>query len=84
MKPYWEDDTERDACHVITCLKSFTKMKGFGERRHHCRKCGKLCCNECSRARMKLPELGYMRPVRVCIMCVEAIEYDDDEASGGV
>merc|ERR1719399_824093 len=80
-RPYWENDHEREACHVITCLKTFSKFRGIGERRHHCRKCGKLVCNACSKTRRRLPELGYSQPVRICLMCVDEMDLQREAGS---
>ena len=38
-------------------------------RRHHCRRCGALCCVGCSDHSKALPEYGYKAPVRVCTAC---------------
>ena len=42
----WVDDDEADACKL--CSKRFTLLR----RRHHCRRCGHLICDGCSRSRM--------------------------------
>ena len=39
----WERDSESDSCRV--CEKTF----GVFRRRHHCRKCGRLVCGNCSK-----------------------------------
>jgi hypothetical protein len=39
-------------------------------RRHHCRRCGTLCCDGCSSHQKALPDYGYAAPVRVCTACV--------------
>lgn len=46
VKPFkWIDDNERDKCHNPVCNKTFI---GFIVRRHHCRICGEIFCNQCS------------------------------------
>jgi len=40
-------------------------------RRHHCRKCGVVCCNPCSSKRFLLAAQS-SKPLRVCLSC-----YDD-------
>lgn len=47
------------------CSVRFTLM----ERRHHCRMCGGLFCNKCTRFRTPLPRLKMYSPVRVCEEC---------------
>jgi hypothetical protein len=58
----WEPDDARDSCNF--CLVRFTAIR----RRHHCRSCGLLVCNNCSRDRQKVPGAGVL-PVRVCDAC---------------
>jgi len=44
-RPVWkQDQTEK---HCPLCKNKF----GLIRRRHHCRKCGSLCCDDCSSAR---------------------------------
>ena len=38
-------------------------------RKHHCRACGGVFCNSCSRWLKSLPLMGYDDPVRVCGYC---------------
>jgi hypothetical protein len=45
----WEHDD-----HVATC-KLCTKDFSVARRKHHCRRCGKIFCNECSDNKMALP-----------------------------
>ncbi|RLN88129.1 hypothetical protein BBJ28_00008108, partial [Nothophytophthora sp. Chile5] len=40
--PTWIDEKERKAC--MLCSSNFK----FGNRRHHCRHCGRVCCSDCS------------------------------------
>ncbi|KAF8821908.1 FYVE zinc finger domain-containing protein [Cardiosporidium cionae] len=51
-----------DSTHCSICKLEFSLTK----RRHHCRACGKVLCNECSTSKLRLPELGYTDKVRVC------------------
>jgi hypothetical protein len=54
---------------------------GLLRRRHHCRACGQLVCDDCSRARMAVP--GSENQKRVCDLCAVArrnsIEREADE-----
>ena len=53
---------------------------GFGSharRRHHCRSCGGVFCDECSRRRAELPHMVQRYgtgPVRVCDACYEEVD----------
>jgi len=57
----WANDDEITNC--TKCTQPFTVTK----RRHHCRSCGKIFCNECSSRRAPLPTSP--KPVRVCDNC---------------
>ncbi|XP_030754837.1 myotubularin-related protein 3 isoform X2 [Sitophilus oryzae] len=41
----------------------------LGRRRHHCRKCGKIFCADCSEHATPLPSEQLYNPVRVCTGC---------------
>ena len=59
----WEED--REECSL--CKVQFHAMFC---RRHHCRKCGKNVCAECSKFRKKIPDSQYGdTPVRWCNIC---------------
>jgi hypothetical protein len=60
---HWVKDSDVKQCQ--DCGLKFTVL----QRRHHCRKCGKIVCGPCSPTRMPLPELGLMVGVRVCDGC---------------
>jgi hypothetical protein len=68
LAPVWQGDSTSNACQV--CRIEFTLFN----RRHHCRRCGGLVCDKCSRHRMCLP--GSTKKERICDTCVAA-------ASGG-
>ncbi|KAK2160757.1 hypothetical protein LSH36_127g09000 [Paralvinella palmiformis] len=57
----WADD--REVTHCKQCEKAFSVSR----RKHHCRNCGDIYCNECSDQKMPLPSSA--RPVRVCDSC---------------
>lgn len=42
----WQPDNEADACSMLACGKLFGYWSG--ERRHHCRQCGRVVCAACS------------------------------------
>ncbi|ESO03035.1 hypothetical protein HELRODRAFT_80894, partial [Helobdella robusta] len=57
----WADDKEITNC--TQCQKQFSVSR----RKHHCRNCGEIFCNDCSNTKMPLP--SYAKPVRVCDAC---------------
>eukprot|EP00055_Hartaetosiga_balthica_P014116 m.75828 g.75828 ORF g.75828 m.75828 type:complete len:1087 (-) comp8497_c0_seq1:22-3282(-) len=60
-RPEWEDDVQ--SCPF--CNRSFTTRR----RHHHCRCCGRVCCNSCSQHERHLPFLNYVTMERVCVKC---------------
>lgn len=60
---YWVRDDS--VTHCTGCGVRFT----FSERRHHCRCCGRIFCARCTAIECSLPQLGILRPVRVCQKC---------------
>lgn len=53
----WEGNEERRGCY--RCRRLFSRLT----RRHHCRRCGRLCCAECSRYVGKKQDTSYVAPV---------------------
>jgi hypothetical protein len=66
--PRWMDDDESEQC--VRCQREFSLFL----RRHHCRRCGVLCCDGCSSRRALFPgaQRVYSEPVRVCDECYGA------------
>lgn len=62
LLPRWTKETR---CSECSC--SF----GLLVRRHHCRACGRSFCYEHSTRKLRLPQLGYGEPQRVCDACFE-------------
>lgn len=54
--PPWQPDSEVSECPI--CGKPFTWMF----RRHHCRKCGRVVCNDCSPHRITIPRQFIVNP----------------------
>ncbi|KAK8198648.1 hypothetical protein M8818_006515 [Zalaria obscura] len=54
--PRWQPDDETSSCSV--CDAPFT----FLNRRHHCRRCGRLVCASCSPHRITIPRQYIVRP----------------------
>ena len=63
MAPIWVPDELVDSC--TSCMQSFNLIR----RRHHCRNCGQIYCNNCSSHFVPLSQFGYHKPVRVCDGC---------------
>ncbi|AMD21441.1 HER162Wp [Eremothecium sinecaudum] len=61
----WVDS---DACMI--CSNSFSILN----RKHHCRSCGGIFCQEHSSHKLPLPELGIPESVRVCDSCYDGHE----------
>ncbi|PJF18940.1 ENTH/VHS domain-containing protein [Paramicrosporidium saccamoebae] len=58
--PEWTDSAVCVRCNV---------QFGIMLRKHHCRRCGKTFCQDCSGKEIALPELGLYDEVRVCESC---------------
>jgi hypothetical protein len=54
--PRWQPDAEVTECPI--CNRPFTWLF----RRHHCRKCGRVVCNECSPHRITIPRQFIVNP----------------------
>lgn len=67
----WQPNKDSEECSL--CAERFTMWR----RRHHCRSCGRLCCDRCSRARL-VPPRGASNPKRACDQCAQ--ERDDGVA----
>ncbi|XP_053304904.1 pleckstrin homology domain-containing family F member 1 [Spea bombifrons] len=65
--PAWIPDTATDICMRCTQTK-FTALT----RRHHCRQCGFVVCQECSKYKFLLPDIA-SKPQRVCLLCYKKL-----------
>jgi len=61
--PVWNPDAASSQCAI--CKTDFS----FINRRHHCRNCGCIVCDGCSRSRVLLNHVDQNAPVRVCNKC---------------
>jgi len=69
LPPIWVPDELVSVC--TQCCSQFTIIR----RRHHCRNCGQIYCNNCSNNFMPLVRYGYIKPVRVCNRCHQQLEH---------
>uniref|UniRef100_A0A1I7T965 phosphatidylinositol-3,5-bisphosphate 3-phosphatase n=1 Tax=Caenorhabditis tropicalis TaxID=1561998 RepID=A0A1I7T965_9PELO len=66
----WE--AESKDCGI--CRKEFNKMSVYQEdRQHHCRNCGKVVCEDCSKHRFAVVEEGQSVQKRVCNRCYDSM-----------
>lgn len=62
----WVPDEAAPLCQ--RCAVQFSLV----QRRHHCRYCGACVCNDCSKRRWRLPQMG-ADPQRVCEACFRVL-----------
>ena len=68
-EPEWMKDSLCNECNI--CARYFTWLS----RKHHCRFCGTVVCNECSQHRALLPlRFALRETARVCIPCHQRLE----------
>uniref|UniRef100_A0A1E1WHB5 Hepatocyte growth factor-regulated tyrosine kinase substrate n=3 Tax=Pectinophora gossypiella TaxID=13191 RepID=A0A1E1WHB5_PECGO len=70
--PEWADG---EVCH--RCRVAFSLMV----RRHHCRACGQVFCQQCSSKTSTLPKFGIEKEVRVCDACYDKVSHPPSSAS---
>lgn len=75
-KDNWTNDDDASAC--MCCKKSvFTLLT----RRHHCRRCGRVVCHNCSMRKIRIPELYSDIQVRCCNDCYYTIDSEKERSS---
>ena len=63
----------QDCCMV--CKKDFRGMLGIlNARPHHCRACGAVVCDACSRERARIPSLDERALFKCCIICAKELK----------
>lgn len=69
--PQWSECDSCQRCNrpFFWNLRSMYENKTIGIRQHHCRRCGKAICGECSQHRTTIPAMGFEYQVRVCDDC---------------
>ncbi|XP_035510289.1 pleckstrin homology domain-containing family F member 2-like [Morone saxatilis] len=72
----WIPDQAAYKC--MCCFKKFTATN----RRHHCRKCGFLVCNKCSRHRALIDHIHPTKKLRICNLCHKDKEDDTSRLRG--
>ncbi|XP_071954048.1 WD repeat and FYVE domain-containing protein 3-like isoform X2 [Antedon mediterranea] len=65
---HWVKDELGEKCNQ--CGVKFT----LTERRHHCRDCGNIFCQKCSRYESVIPRLRIVKMVRVCQTCYSRLK----------
>jgi hypothetical protein len=63
LAPLWKPDAQVSGCK--SCTVNFSLLL----RRHHCRNCGFIVCDNCSKRRFKLEHVDKNKDVRVCDAC---------------
>ncbi|KAJ9459604.1 Lateral signaling target protein 2-like protein [Diplonema papillatum] len=71
-QPPWIPDQHAPECFL--CKKGFRWYR----RRHHCRSCGQVACNDCTRVRRSIAVMGFKSPVRMCTACSEQMVASQD------
>ena len=71
----WVDDKTSSSC--MSCSRRFSLIW----RRHHCRYCGLLFCENCSKDLRIIPTISTWRPSRCCSNCVKIIDLADGASS---
>ena len=73
IAPLWVPDEFTNICMMSNTKFQCRSKFSFTNRRHHCRYCGRLICNSCSK---KLPHWDKVnKKVRVCQLCKEQYSY---------
>uniref|UniRef100_A0A8C5UPU8 WD repeat and FYVE domain containing 3 n=1 Tax=Microcebus murinus TaxID=30608 RepID=A0A8C5UPU8_MICMU len=73
---HWVKDEGGDSCSGCSVRFSLT------ERRHHCRNCGQLFCQKCSRFQSEIKRLKISSPVRVCQNCYYNLQHERGSEDG--
>ncbi|XP_003797422.1 zinc finger FYVE domain-containing protein 26 [Otolemur garnettii] len=73
----WVPDETENTC-MVCCREHFTMFN----RRHHCRRCGRLVCSSCSTKKMVV-EGCRENPTRVCDQCYNYFNKDVPEGNAG-
>jgi len=69
--PKWMPNDSVSGCN--SCRLPFS----FFRRKHHCRYCGEIFCDDCSSTRQPIPQFNFFTPVRVCESCDEVLRVEN-------
>lgn len=73
MLPNWVPDSDVTECGI--CATEFSILV----RKHHCRSCGNIFCDHCSKTRRPLKSIGLKQSVRLCDICAKDSRLCDEE-----
>ncbi|XP_049825231.1 myotubularin-related protein 4 isoform X2 [Aethina tumida] len=65
--------------HAVTSCTACKVEFWMGRRKHHCRKCGRIFCADCSVHSTPLPSEQLYNPVRVCTLCYSKLHRNHDD-----
>ena len=70
-KPTWVRDSDAPVCASCQAKFSFSGLGLVNKKRHHCRGCGQVNCDECCRHKIWLPLAWVLKPQaeRMCGPC---------------
>eukprot|EP00760_Papus_ankaliazontas_P011659 PhM_4_TR14931/c0_g1_i1/m.10788 len=92
----WQPDDDPESCRCCCCQRkldpqlkrtfmgrTFKVTNPIGNAvAHHCRRCGRLVCERCySQQLHDVSRFGFEKPCRLCRMCVDHIQHEDDPPS---
>lgn len=69
VRKLWQRDASWAKDGAMSHCKQCGKEFGFMRRKHHCRNCGNIFCNDCSSRNCIIPESTYTTQERVCDGC---------------
>jgi hypothetical protein len=72
---YWA--TDKSAAKCCGCDKRFSILV----RKHHCRCCGQIFCEHCTRDMRIIPSISLFRPFRCCEECTRLIDATGQDKS---
>ncbi|CAA88884.2 Phosphatidylinositol-3,5-bisphosphate 3-phosphatase MTMR3 [Caenorhabditis elegans] len=78
--PHFKPNTtwEGESGHCAYCKKEFNKLSVYVEdRQHHCRNCGRVVCEDCSKNRFSVIEEGKSVQKRACDSCYDSMHETD-------
>lgn len=70
---HWMRDEVVETCKNKKCNVKFS----INVRKHHCRDCGGIFCNSCTRYETQILRLQILKPVRVCVECYNKIKAEE-------